>query len=61
MLKKLLKGNAITIDKYIENILKINDFEALKRKEKNKTATTSEYSSDSSDLDELNDSVLYLS
>ena len=48
MLKKLLKVNLITIDKYIENILSIYDVEALKRK-KNKTATASSYSSDSSD------------
>ncbi len=56
MLKKLLKENSIIIDKYIENILNIYDFEALKCKEKNKISTASAYLSDSSDSDELNDS-----
>ena len=60
MLKKniLNKENSITIDKYIENILNIYDFEALKRNEKNRTATAPAYLSDSSDSDELNDSII---
>ena len=62
LLKKLHKENLITIlDKYIEDIININDFEALKRNEKNKTATASAYLLDSSDSDELNDSNSSLS
>ena len=56
MLKKLLKENLITIDEYIENILDMYDFEALKCKEKNKISIASAFLSDSSDSDELNDS-----
>jgi hypothetical protein len=36
MPKKFFKEHSITIDKYIENILNIYDFEALKHKEKKK-------------------------